>query len=385
MTPKRLISREEVLGGLPAKQASALVFAIERRTAYLADQARYVMASYLTESVIEARNQAFLLAFAQGAKLPVQPSIQEVERFAPDWATLVPDNASLRAAVARQLGQKYALVYGSVPKLRTALGLDQAAVGQEYRRLYAAPLRSLYAGLIIYYLGLGITLADTTGVPAGVWVGGLFLLGLYFVWRNSLSATVASALVIGGINIILIVVMSGLALTRMEPGNLGYVNLPWLNGRPFEVSILEPILGVVLLAYFGHTSTAGCARVVLRRDSSARSLIRGCMAATVAAMLLYGVWVVVVTSAIPPPQLARETGTVLGPLAQTVGSSVLLFGTLFAVLSMGLTSIYVSLGLFYQLQELLPLSRGPFQLVLTFDAQPQREAVDGAFSAHSVG
>ena len=48
-------------------------------------------------------------------------------------------------------------------------------------------------------------------MPAVVWVALLFLVGLYFLWRESLSATVASSLVVGAVNISLIVVISLLA------------------------------------------------------------------------------------------------------------------------------------------------------------------------------
>jgi hypothetical protein len=125
MATQPLVSREELLGGmgLPARQASALLFAIESRAARLADQSRQAMALFLTEAAAEARNRAFLDAIAQGGKLPVQPTIQVLERYAPQWAMLVADNPAVRAAVARRLGQKYGLNYGAVPGIRATLGL----------------------------------------------------------------------------------------------------------------------------------------------------------------------------------------------------------------------------------------------------------------------
>jgi len=39
------------------------------------------------------------------------------------------------------------------------------------------------------------------------------------------------------------------------------------------------IFGVIFAAYFGHFSVNSCARRVLQRDPSGRSLALGCMAA----------------------------------------------------------------------------------------------------------
>jgi amino acid permease len=482
LTTRRLFSREELLGGvgLPARQASLLLFAIESRTAQLVNQSNQAMALFLTEAAAEARNRAFLEALAQGGDLPV-PSIQDLERFAPQWADLVTENPVLRAALAQRLAQKYSFTKAATPLLGAALGLEQASVRQAYQRLFDKRLETMYASrvqplerlrwtwsqfavwlesrppfwtafalvltetvgagilalpialagvgplagivlllllgfvnvltiaataeavarhgqvryghayfgrivadylgrtgsviftvalivlnalnVLVYYIGLGLTLSDATGLPAALWAGVIFVIGLYFLSRKTLSSTVASALLVGAVNIVLILVLSGLALTQLQPSNLARVNLPFLGlplvgGQPFDIKLLETIFGVVLLAYFGHTSTANCAQVVLRRDGSARSLIWGCVAATLAAMGLYCLWLVAVTGAVSPEVLASESGTALAPLAARLGSSVHVFGAVFAALSMGMGSIHTALGLFYLVQERLPRSRG---------------------------
>lgn len=479
MTIKKTLSREEVLGGMAgrvAKQASTVLVAIESRTAYLVAQSQQAMAQFLTEAAAKERSRAFLEAIALGREPPVPPTIQDLERYAPQWAPLLPDNPSVRAATAHWVGQKHRFTYRATPRLRAALGLELPAVQEAYQRLYNKPLASLYtpqigltdrlrwvwagvgnwlenlppfwtafalvltetvgagilalpialakvgplAGVVIllilglvnvatiaaisetmarsgqvrygqayfgrlvndylggvgsfiltlalfmlnslfvsvYYIGFSLTLAAATaplrGPPATVWAVVIFFIGLYFLSRKSLSSTVASALVIGAINIALILVLCGLALPYVHLANLAYVNLPFLNGRAFDASLLELIFGVVLLAYFGHTSTANCARVVLRRDPGARSLIQGCMAATATAMGLYCLWVLAVNGAIAPQRLAQESGTALTPLAQQVGPSVLVVGAIFASLGMGLASIHMNLGLFYLMQERLP-------------------------------
>ncbi len=68
-------SREELLGGLPARRASTLLFAIESRAAQLAVQSRQAAAGYVTEVTAAEQERAFLSAIRQDRDLPVQPTI----------------------------------------------------------------------------------------------------------------------------------------------------------------------------------------------------------------------------------------------------------------------------------------------------------------------
>src|SRR5918997_3516214 len=105
--PPDFVSREEVLGGLPARRASMLLFAIEGRTARLVDRSRRAMALGVTERSAEERERAFLQALAEGRDLPLHPTIQDLERYAPVWASLVPPDPAMRAAVAHAMGERY--------------------------------------------------------------------------------------------------------------------------------------------------------------------------------------------------------------------------------------------------------------------------------------
>jgi amino acid permease len=472
VTSDKLITREEILTGLPARRASTLLFLIESRTAHMVAQSRQAMEIFLTQEAAEERDLAFLEAFALGRDPPLRPMIQDLERYAPQWAPLVPENPRVQAAVAHLLGQKYDFTYQAVPGIRAALGLDEEAVQQAYRRLYGQSLETIFAPrttlidrlrwawaalarwleslppfwtafaltltetvgagilalpialasigplagvvllvvlglvnvltvasmaesvarsgairygrafigravanylgnigsfiitlglavlnflcLLAYYTGFSTTLEDATHVPAEVWTAVLFLIGLYFLRRESLNATVASALLVGMTNIGLILLLSLFAFTHVRAENLLYVNVPFLGGRPFDPSILQLIFGVVLAAYFGHQSLGNCARVVLRRDPSARSLIWGSMAGMATAMVLYCIWVLAVNGTIAPQALAGQSGTALVPLAAQVGPSVHVLGSIFATLAMGMASILMSLGLFNLVRERLP-------------------------------
>jgi amino acid permease len=465
-------SREELLEGLPARRAGTILFAIESRTAYLAAQSRQAAARYVPPKTAEAHEQAFLQALAQGRDLPLQPTIQDLERYAPQWAALTPDNPGVQAAIAHLLAQEYTFTSQRVPALRQALGLDDEAVQAAYRRNYGQSLQTIFAprlpfkeqlrwrwaglaqrlenlppfwtayaltvtetigagilalpialagvgpiagvmlllvlglvniltitgnaeaitrngnmrygssflgrlvgdylgrtGMVVlsvallvkitfslnaFYFGVATTLADTIGGSPMLWAALLFIAGFYFLRRESLDATIASALVIGAVNIALILIISFLTLPHVRLENLQYVNVPLITGEPLDTSIFALIFGVMLAAYFGHTSAANAAKVVLRRDPTGKALIWGNTAALATAMGLYILWVVAVNGSIAPDVLAATSGTVLTPLADVVGPVVIVLGTLFVVLGMGMITIHFSLALFNQIREWLP-------------------------------
>src|SRR5215213_70299 len=467
-----LLDRETVLAGLPARRANTLLYLIESRTAHLVAQSRQAMELFLTQRSAEERELAFLEAFALGKEPPLRPTIQDLERYAPQWAPLVPENPRVQAAVAHRLGEKYQFTYQTVPGIRAALGLDDAVVQQAYQRLYHQPLATIFAarttpvnrvhwgwaalsewlenlppfwtaysltltetvgattlalpiavaeigplaGVLIlivlgvvnmltitflseavsrsgtirygsayigrvvddylgragsifltvgmsvfcflalqaFYIGFATTLQAATDIPASVWVALLFLIVLYFLKRETLSATVASALVVGAINIGLVLILSLLAFTYLQPANLFYVDVPFLDGQPLEPEVLGLVFGVILVAYNGHLSVSNGARVVLSRDPSSRSLIRGTAAAQATAIFVYCLFVLAINGAVAPEVLAGELGTALDPLAAEVGAIIYVLGTVFVLLGMGMGSIHVSLALFNLTREWLP-------------------------------
>ncbi|HEX2988484.1 MAG TPA: aromatic amino acid transport family protein [Chloroflexota bacterium] len=457
---------------MQARRARTLLYLIENRTAYLAARSKRAMALYDSEEGERKQYLDFLESFALGKDPPIRPSIQDIERYAPEWAPLLPDNPALRAALLYALGQKYRFNYRSIPGIRAAAGLDAPEVAAAFSRAhgksaeeqFSAPVsvreRLGYAssrvstsletlppfwavfaltltetvgsgvlalpiamakvgpaagvalliviglinvitiaamaetvtrtgsvryggsyfgrivtgylgtagasvmtvalasifflGLVSYYLGLASTLYSSTGIVPELWAALLFVTAIYFLSRGSLDSTIASALVVGAVNVLLVFALCVLAFSRMNPGLLGYINLPFVDGRPFDPSVLELVFGVVLCTYFGHTSVGNCGKLVLRRDPSGRSLIWGVVCAELAAMLLFCVWVVAVNGAVPTEILISEKGTSLSPLATVVGPVVHPIGSIFVLLAMGMTSIHFSLGLFNLVKERLP-------------------------------
>ena len=56
-----------------------------------------------------------------GSEPPLRPTIQELERYAPQWASLVPENPRVQAAVAHRLGEKYEFTYETAPNIRAVM------------------------------------------------------------------------------------------------------------------------------------------------------------------------------------------------------------------------------------------------------------------------
>ena len=144
MASEEFLTREQVLGGLVARRARTLLFLVESRTAQLVARSQAAMDPLLTEQAEQQRDLAFLEAFALGREPPLHPTIQDLEHHAPQWATLIPDNPNLQAAVAHFLGAKYRFTAQSVPRLRSALGLDAPAVQRAYLDLYSSPLETIF-------------------------------------------------------------------------------------------------------------------------------------------------------------------------------------------------------------------------------------------------
>ncbi len=472
MSSDDLFTRDEVLGGLPAKRAATLFFLIESRTAHLADQSRRAMEFFLTEEFAKDRDLAFLEAFSLGREPPLRPTIQDLERYAPQWAPLVPDNPQIQAAVARLLGQKYEFTYDSVSSIRAALGLDTDAVQRAYQRLYREPLETLYAarptlaehlrwawaavagwpdllppfwtacvltlafslpqamlalpiavarvgplsGLLLLAVigsfnvltmaamaeacarsgsirygrafvgrlvtdflgstassifslalairtfllllaacfGMAITLMTFTEVRGEVWITLLFVFELYLLSRKTLKITVTTLVGLAAVNIGLLLPIAVLGFMHLQMQNLLPASVPLLGGESFDPEVLQLVVGVILLLYFGHVYVVHCAKIVLARDPTARSLIRGTVAGTAALTVIVAVWLLAVGGAIAPHALAAQTGTVLTPLAEQLGSITNVLGPILIIFFLGMAIIRCSNVLFNLIYERLP-------------------------------
>jgi hypothetical protein len=225
--------------------------------------------------------------------------------------------------------------------------------------IYLTPVlgATFFLVLLAFYLAIANQLTSATGIPVWVWPVVLFVIGVFFTRSDSLKNTITASLVIGAVNITLIVVISLLALGHLNTTYLTYVHLPFIGGQPFDPSLLQLIFGVILVGYFGHTSTVNGAKTVLHRDPSGKALMWGSVAAQIAAMALYCLWVLAANSAIPADTLAATPGTALEPLSAIAGDSVKILGTIFVILAPGLTAVHISRTLFNLIHEWLPRRR----------------------------
>jgi amino acid transporter len=210
------------------------------------------------------------------------------------------------------------------------------------------------AMLIVALIGFGSVLSSVLGLPLWLWATALFAVNLVLLVRERLDATIASAVVVGAVNVVLILALCGIALGNARRENFDQVNVPLLDGRPVDAGVLALVFGVVLLAFFGHTSAANSAKVVLERDPTGRALLRGNIAALLVAMVLYALTALSFGGALDADVLQGAAGTALEPLADRVGATVEVLGSVFAVLAIGMGSIYASLGLYNQVVEWRP-------------------------------
>lgn len=204
---------------------------------------------------------------------------------------------------------------------------------------------------LVYFLGFASVLGDATGIGLGWWVALLFAINVAFVRKGTVDATVASALVIGAINIGLIFAICGIGLAHLDPDNLVG---PGGGSLVLDIGILQLVFGVVLVAYFGHTSAGNAAKLILRDDMTGRSLLAGNALAMVVVIALYSLSVLAINGAVGAEALASTTATAITPLADVTGPSVLVLGSIYVVLALGIGSIYGSLGMFNQVREWLP-------------------------------
>jgi predicted acylesterase/phospholipase RssA len=131
-------SREESLSG--GLQGRRLLSLIENRTIYLMAQVRRAI-----NILLNGKRQPSLgrESFLQQASQSV--TIDELERYAPQWASLMAPEPKVQAAVSHLLAQKYTFTYEAVPAIREALALDSDEVKRAYRAQYGKPLASLFA------------------------------------------------------------------------------------------------------------------------------------------------------------------------------------------------------------------------------------------------
>ncbi len=485
MSLDELISKEELLAGMPAKRAKTLLFLLEKQTSVLAKRSQ--VAFSLTDSGEEDGELAFLQAFTLDKSKAPHPTIQQLERFATDWSGLVPNNPQIKAALVEALTKKYRFTQSLIPNICQALGCEQLEVQQAYHKLYQKPLATAFltkislieryhwllfaiaqkleslppfwlatlvtvalglpqaflalpiavaelgsigavillivlgainiltmtcmaeaisrsqdfrcgktfikqlaanylgkAGSVVLsvavsirvflialacYLGLSATIANFTSLPATLWAGLLFVLGLYILSRQSLNLTVGFTVCLAVINVSVLLILSFLCFNHWQLDNLLYINWNLVRANSGQSQILNQVLGVTLMLYFGHVYVGECAKIVLPKDESANSLIKGSIAGTACLTFLFCLWVVAVNGAIAPEILSSQTGTVLEPLSGEIGSIGKFLGAILVTLLLGMAWLRSSSLLVNLAKEWIPSQK---QSIVTLPRQQGR-------------
>jgi len=472
MTEKKLLSRAEVLGGLggrATKQAHTLLALIENRTAQLVAQSRQAANTAGAVVAVQSPQASFLTALAVGrAHLP-PPTIQEIERYAPQWAILVPAAPPIRATLVHLLGEHYPFPAQTTAAIQSALGVETAAVQQAYQQLYQRPITTVFAPqvpwwegirwrwaafsqrleglppfwltffltlpavsgllalpialagvgafwgviiilalglinmvtvaalaetvvrsgvaryglgflgqltqeylgsaatsvmtlalvvsnflvLIIFFLGVGDTLASATGLPASLWMVLQLGVTLYFLSRRSLNATVTTSLLIVFANLLIVGAILLLALPYFQWEHLVAANAGGGSGA-ITPAALGSIVGILSATFLSHYLVLTYAPVILPRDPGGRAWLHGSVAAIATMMVIALLWLLVNVGVLSPAVLREAKGTVVTPLAALVGPTVNVLGSLLVILSIGLATIQVSLAQYYSVEEWLP-------------------------------
>jgi amino acid permease len=128
------LSREDLLGGMPARRASTIVYAIENLTLALVTRSRHALARYQAAESGRDRERQFMDAVSAGREQQERPAVQDLERYATEWSSMAPDVPETKAQICFQLSTRYRLVYERTRRLRAALGVDGQAVADAYRR-----------------------------------------------------------------------------------------------------------------------------------------------------------------------------------------------------------------------------------------------------------
>jgi hypothetical protein len=234
---------------------------------------------------------------------------------------------------------------------------------------FPASFLSLSLGLFnvltffLYFMAFGSVLAGATGISMGVWILVLFALNVVVLRKETLDDTIASAVLIGTVNLVLVIAITAIALLNADPANLGYADVPILDGQPLDALTLGLVFGIVLTAFFGHTSAANASKLVLTLEPSGRSLLWGGLAALATVIILYCFASVAIIGVLGPEPLVGTRGTAITPLAEVI-PVVNILGALYVLLAIGIGSLYITLGLYNQVVELLPRPRGGTQGLL---------------------
>jgi amino acid permease len=229
--------------------------------------------------------------------------------------------------------------------------LAQEYLGQEASVLLTIVLAANnFLVLIIFFLGVAGTLGGGTPLATVFWLMPLAAVMIYVLSRRSLNTTVAVTLLIVLANLLILLLIPLLALPYFRLANL----LGGASAAAFTPAALGSMVGVLSSTFLSHFVVATYGPVVLSRDPSGRTWVKGSASALAVYILIACLWLLVINGVLTPATLSQSGGAVVIPLAAVVGWVLQLLGSVLVVLSVGLTALQVALGLYYLVEERLP-------------------------------
>jgi len=146
----RPISREELLSGrIPQhRRAQRIAGNIESRVLYMREETRRALHAYFLGDFSEYQrglDRDYFAVVRQRAQSESPLLDRDLERFVPQWRTLVPEQTELRAAVLHTLGQRLPLSAETTPQVLEALGCSDPGVREAYERAHGEPPEQTFA------------------------------------------------------------------------------------------------------------------------------------------------------------------------------------------------------------------------------------------------
>lgn len=353
------LSREELLGGMPARRASTIVFAIENLTLQLVARSRRALARYQPAEGARDRERQFIAAVGGGRETSARPAIQDIERYTDAWAPLVPATPEVHAAVLHQLSMRYPLARDRVRRIRLALAADSQSVADAYRRQQNREISSAFVESMDgrerlrwwraavserletmppFWMAFSLTLTETVG-------GGMLALPIALAGVGVTGALVLLG-VFGLVNILTVAALCE-AITRdgkMRYGNgyfgqlvenrLGRLGRVGIAGAMYGLDAIGLLVGLIgfgtVLA--GQTGVSALIWVALMFVAVLFVLRRENLNGTIAAALAIGIVILAMAGGMVVLGLLHARPELLGAAAPVSTSVVsLVFGVLLYV------------------------------------------------------
>jgi hypothetical protein len=250
-------------------------------------------------------------------------------------------NVATAAAIAA------AIAHGASARLEHTFlhGVVELYLGPWAARIFSAVmLVGMVLALPCYYMGFALSIGRTTGLPPSLWALALTAIVMLLLSRGALDLSLGTTLAIGAVMITTLSAVSVLALPHIE--------LARFAEAPQSLALAPLGIGVVLGAFWGHSAAAACAQVVLRRDPSGQSLVRGTAAAIAVLIVANIAWFLVIRGVIPGPEIVSSGASVLALLVGEVGPHIIPLAIVYSILGPGLSSLYQSIVMASIVREL---------------------------------